>query len=144
MKIPLDFDKERTRVSVVASIRFESRTPIPVLFVVDTGSPVTFVDEFVSSKARVFTKNLKFDHFALMGGTKIAVHDAGGVNIGFKGENGALVQMPFDAMKVTKSEWKRKEAIYSSVSIIGLDFLLENKLVLYINPAKRMAYLEDM
>ena|GEM_PF-3207385 len=112
------------------------------MFVVDTGSPVTFVDEFVSSKVRIYTKNLTFDHDALLGGTKVGMYNAGKVALNFKNENGTVTSISLNNMKVSKSQWSRKEAVYSSTSIMGLDFFLENKLSLYVSPDKRLAYIE--
>jgi ribonuclease HIII len=122
--MPLELDEERTRLSVVSSIKFDNRPSIPVLFIVDTGSPVTFVDEFVSSKVRIYTKNLVFDHDALLGGTKVGMYNCGKVALNFKNGNGAVTSISLNNMKVSKSQWSRKEAIYSSTSIIGLDFFL--------------------
>lgn len=142
MRLPLVFDKDRTRLTVVATVNFSGRVPIPVSFIVDTGSPFTFVDEFNSAKVRIFTKNLTFDRDALMGGTKVAMYKAGNVVIKFRDEANGLFEIKFNEMKVAQTEWTRREAIYSGASILGLDFFLENKLSLHVNPAKNIAYIE--
>ena len=146
MRIPLDFYKSAKgaglRLRVLATIRFGDRPPVGVAFIVDTGSPVTFVDEFISSKVRIYTKNLGFDHDALMGGAKVAIHKAGKAYLDFRDSGGALRRIGVRDMMVARTGWTRKEAIYSSVSILGLDFLMENKLALHINPSKGLAYIE--
>ncbi|MDE1857429.1 MAG: hypothetical protein KGH98_05145 [Candidatus Micrarchaeota archaeon] len=142
MKIPLEFDKTRTRLSVVATVRIKSRGPVPVAFILDTGSPVTFIDEFVSSKVRVYAKDLEFDHDALMGGTKIAMHRADEVYMNFRDMGGELAGIEFDDMMVARTEWSRKEAVYSSISILGLDFLLKCKARLFVDPSENTAYIE--
>ena len=142
MRLPLVLDKDRTRLTVVATVGFSGRPPIPVSFIVDTGSPFTFVDEFNSAKVRVFTKNLTFDRDALMGGTKVAMYKAGGVAVKFRNEADELFEIKFNEMKVAQTEWTRREAIYSGASILGLDFFLENRLSLHVNPAKNTAYIE--
>ncbi len=109
---------------------------------VDTGSPITFIDEFVSSKVRIYAKNLEFDHSALMGGAKVAMYRAGKIVLGFRDEKGALVPIEFDGMMVAKTQWTRKEAMYSGVSILGLDFLLKNAASLFVDPSKKSAYIE--
>ncbi len=131
------------RLRASASIRFGDRAPIVVTFIVDTGSPVTFVDEFVSSKARVYTKNLNFDHGALMGGTKVAMHNAGSVTMNFRDTADSLAAFQFTNIMVAKTQWTRKEAIYSSVSILGLDFLIETKTKLVVDSNNNTAYLEN-
>jgi len=142
LQLPLVLDKEKIRLTVVASVNFSGRVPIPVSFIVDTGSPSTFVDEFNSAKVRVFTKNLTFDHDSLMGGTKVAMYKAGEVVMKFKNEAGDLFEIKYNDMKVANTGWTRREAIYSSVSILGLDFFLKNKLSLHIDTVKDIAYIE--
>jgi hypothetical protein len=141
LRIPLQFDDDKERLSVIASIRFSKKAPIPVLFIVDTGSPVTFVDEFVSSKIRVYANTLPFDHDALMGGSKIAMHSAGNVEMSFIDETDMLARLE-SGMFVAKTEWTRKGKIYSGTSIIGLDFFLKNKAKLFVDPYNNIAYIE--
>jgi len=142
LQLPLVLDKEKIRLTVVASVNFSGRVPIPVSFIVDTGSPSTFVDEFNSAKVRIFTKNLPFDSDSLMGGTKVAMYKAGEVVMKFKNEVGDLFEIKYDDMKVAKTEWTRRAAIYSGVSILGLDFFLKNKFSLHINTIKDTSYIE--
>ncbi|MEM5869593.1 MAG: hypothetical protein QXR09_00260 [Candidatus Aenigmatarchaeota archaeon] len=142
MKIPLDFNKEGNRLSVIATVNFSGRC-IPVVFIVDTGSPETFVDEFTTSKFRILTKNLQLDHYMIMGGTKIALFKLGKVKINFKDINGNLASIDFSNLKVAETAWKRAGMIYSSISILGLDFLAETKLSLFVNPSKKEGYLTD-
>jgi len=142
LRLPLVLDTEKIRLTVVASVNFSGRPPIPVSFIVDTGSPFTFVDEFDSAKVRIFTKNLTFDRDSLMGGTKVAMYKAGEVAMKFKNEAGGLFEIKHSDMKVAQTAWTRKEAIYSGMSILGLDFFLKNKLSLHINTIKDTAYIE--
>lgn len=141
MKIPLKIDNIEGRLSVIASVRFQKKVPIPVLFVIDTGSPVTFVDEFESSKIRIYAKNLVLDHKALMGGSKISMHKAGNTSISFLDSEGHQIKAESD-MLVAKTEWTRKGKIYSGTSIIGLDFLMQNKAKLFVDPYNTLAYIE--
>ena len=140
MKIPLEFDDEE-RLSVVASVKFSGKSPIPVVFIIDTGSPVTFVDEFVSSKVRIYARNLHFDHDALMGGSKIAMHNAGAVEFSFINDKETLTKVTSDLL-VAKTEWTRKGKVYSGTSIIGLDFFMKNKAKLFMDPHGNIAYID--
>jgi hypothetical protein len=115
--MPLELDEERTRLSVVSSIKFDNRPSIPVLFIVDTGSPVTFVDEFVSSKVRIYTKNLVFDHDALLGGTKVGMYNCGKVALNRNGlEKRQFIQAHL--LSVLTSFWRIN---YPCMSILTKD-----------------------
>jgi ribonuclease HIII len=115
---------------------------IPVVFIVDTGSSETFIDEFVVSKFRVLTKNLKFSNSMLMGGTKVDLYKLGKVIFNFRDENKNLAQMEFNNLKVSQTSWTKMGTVYSSTSILGMNFLLENKLTLFVNPDKREGFIE--
>lgn len=141
MKIPLDFNKEGNRISVIANVTFSNHV-IPVVFIVDTGSPETFIDEFVASKFRIMTKNLKFSNSMLMGGTKVDLFNLGEVVINFRGENKNLVRVKSKNLKVSQTSWTKQGTIYSSTSILGMNFLLENKFSLFVNPDKREGFIE--
>lgn len=141
MKIPLDFNKEGNRISVIVNVTFSNHI-IPVVFIVDTGSPETFIDEFVASKFRIVTKNLKFSNTMLMGGTKVDFFSLGKVIINFRDENKNLMRVGFNNLKVSQTSWTKPGTIYSSTSLLGMNFLLENKLSLFVNPDKREGYLE--
>ncbi len=71
MKIPLKYGDDRTRLYATATVKINDKAPIPILFLVDTGSPFTFVDEFNTSKIRLFASNLKSYKDMLLGGTKV-------------------------------------------------------------------------
>lgn len=141
MKIPLDFNREGNRISVIANVTFSNHV-IPVVFIVDTGSSETFIDEFAASKFRVLTKNLKFSNAMLMGGTKVNLYNLGKVVINFRDENKNPVHVEFNNLKVSQTSWTKPGTIYSSTSILGMNFLLENKLSLFVNPDKREGYVE--
>jgi len=141
LKIPLDFNKEGNRISLIANVTFSNHV-IPVVFIVDTGSPETFVDEFVASKLRVMAKNLRFSNSILMGGTKVDLFSLGKVIINFKDENKNLARVGFSNLKVSKTSWTKPGTTYSSTSLLGMNFLLENKFSLFVNPDKREGYLE--
>ena len=141
MKIPLDFDKEGTRISVIATVNFSNHI-IPVVFIVDTGSSETFIDEFVASKFRISTANLKYSNPMWMGGTKVDLYNLGKVIINFRDENNNLVPEEFNNLKVSQTAWRRAGTVYSSTSILGMNFLLENKLSLFVNPDKREGCIE--
>jgi hypothetical protein len=141
LKIPLDFNKEGNRISVIVNVTFSNHV-IPVVFIVDTGSPETFIDEFVACKFRIMTKNLEFSNSMLMGGTKVELFNLGKVIINFRDENKNLIRVGFNNLKVSQTSWTKQGTIYSSTSILGMNFILENKLSLFVNPDKKEGYFE--
>jgi hypothetical protein len=140
--MPLEFDKDHTRLSVTASVRLLKKSPIPIVFIVDTGSPETFIDEFITKDVRVSTDNLDFDHHALLAGTKIGMYRLGSSTISFRTSNDSLQKFEFTKLMLARSLWRRKEAIYAPVSILGLNFFLETKTSLHVDPANNEAYIE--
>ncbi|MGC8993710.1 MAG: hypothetical protein ACP5JK_03025 [Candidatus Aenigmatarchaeota archaeon] len=142
IRIPLEFNKEGNRVLVTATISF-SNLFIPTIFIVDTGSSETFVDEFTLSKFRIYTKSLSFDSYVIMGGTKIALYKLGKVKLIFRDINRNPVAIDFNSLKVSETAWRRVGKIYSPVSIIGLNFFLETQLALFVNPSKMEGYILD-
>ena len=114
-----------------------------MVFIVDTGSPETFIDEFVTSKFRILTKNLKKSNSILMGGTKIDLFELGKVMMYFRDENDRSVSLKFNNLKVSQTAWTREGSTYLSTSLLGMDFLLENKLSLFVNPDRKEGYLEN-
>jgi len=143
MKIPLDFNKSGDRIFAFANIIFSNHM-IPVVFIVDTGSPETFIDEFVVSKFRILTKNLKFSNSMMMGGTKVGLYSLGKVTVNFRNGNKNLIPVKFDNLKVSQTSWTKAGTVYSSTSILGMNFLLENKLSLFVNPDRREGYIETI
>ena len=140
MRIPLDLSQQKDRVSVIATVLVAGHF-IPIKFVVDTGSPVTFIDEFDAKKFRIFTKNLKLDNHLLMAGTKIALYKIGKAVIYFKDESSNLQKMEFDELKVSQSAWSRAGTTYTGTSILGMDFLNENELHLFVDSKNNIAYI---
>ena len=143
MRIPLNFDEEKSSIFLNIAIRIPGRVgPFPATFIIDTGSPLTFMDEFYSSKFRIFAKNLPFDSFIYMGGTKVSLYKLGKSEFILRSEGDKLESMAFDSLKVARTAWTKKEATYAGESILGLDFLKELELKLFVDPSNDAAYLE--
>jgi len=79
-----------------------------------------------------------------MGGTKIDLFIVGKSFINFKGKNSDLVSVEFNNLKISQTAWTRTGSIYSSTSILGMNFLSETKLSLFVNPSKREGYVGDL
>ena len=140
MKIPLEFNPTGDRIFVIVTIIVDGKI-LPVKFVVDTGSNKTFIPETSAAKVRIFTKNLELEESVLMGGTKVNLYKLGKVIMNFRNEKGEIESIGFSNLKVAESAWTRKGVVSAEVAILGMDFLLENKLHLFVDPSKREGYI---
>ena len=144
MKIPLSFTPKRDRISLICTVRIPPKNlPLPIELVVDTGSPETFVDEIDLLKFRIFAKSYHFSNEMFMAGTKVALYEVGKATMNFRNEQNNLEVVDFGNLKVAGSAWKRPEAISTGTSILGMNFLLETRLHLFVDPANNLAYLSD-
>ena len=141
MKIPLHFYPKKNRVEVFCTIRFPPRgIPVPLNFVVDTGSPETFVNEVEVMRFRIRAESYPASNCILIGGNKIRLHKVGKAVIIFKNDKGEGEAIEFSDLKIAKSLRSGKKSVQTGASILGLNFLTEAGLYLYLNPAKDIAY----
>jgi len=112
-----------------------------VIFIVDTGSNKTFISDTDAARIRIFTKNLEIEGPILMGGTKVNLYKLGKVVMNFRNEKGEIESIEFNNLKVAESAWTRKGVVPIVVSILGMDFLLENRLHLFVDPSKKEGYI---
>ena len=124
------------------TVKPHNKTPFPVEFIVDTGSPHTFIDENITSNVRIFALNLAFDSQILIGGTKIGLYKLGDTDLFFADENNQRSTIPFNSMKVSQNARPGSKSVYTATSILGTDFLLETEGSLLVNPSKNIAYIE--
>jgi hypothetical protein len=47
----------------------------------------------------------------------------------------------FSNLKASETAWTRQGTIYTGTSIIGMNFFLETKLHLFVDPANKIAYI---
>jgi hypothetical protein len=142
LKIPVVYNNDKSRVFIRTTVYLLDRAPIPIEFIIDTGSPITFVDEFSSQKVRVFADNLTFDRELMMTGTKIGFYKLDKAKIHFKGSEGQIIPIEYNDLKVSKSQWNRPGAVYDPVSILGLDFLNKTNSNLFLDPKRDVGYIE--
>lgn len=144
MIIPLDFSPKKDRILVTCSVRMPPKNlPLLIKFVVDTGSAETFVDETDLLRFRIFAENYPHSDDMFMGGSKIALHNIGKSIINFRDSMNDLQSMNFSNLKVARTAWTRQFAVSLGTSIIGMNFLFETKLHLFVDPANETAYLSD-
>lgn len=143
MKIPLEFkDGHLVLHAVVNTKRFYST----VKFVIDTGSKVTFLNVKDVEKMQIPASNLPFFRNADIGGVAVALHELDKVTIRCGTDADSRIALVEEKrILAAVGLRKNKEDIQKTrlmPTILGTDFLLQNKLALYFNPAKNIAYLE--
>ena len=144
MKIPIDFSPNKDRISLICSVRFAPKNlPLPIKFVVDTGSPETFIDEIDLLRFRIQAQSYPYSNDMLMAGTKVALHKIGKSAIGFRDASNNLQNMTFDSLKVARTAWTRKGAVSAGTSILGMNFLISMKMHLFVDPANDTAFISD-
>jgi hypothetical protein len=141
MKIPLNISQGL--ISVLASVRIrELRVYGIVKFFVDTGSPKTFIGEQDALKLQIRFSRINFTERARMGGTSISIGEIkDDVHLYFKTEKESIHVQPVK-FYVSKGMWTKKGIVSPNPSILGYDFLFENKFALYYSPSENKAYLE--
>jgi hypothetical protein len=115
-----------------------------IYFVVDTGSPKTFISEKDALAFQLALSALRFKEHIRLGGSKYEILSGKEVKLYFKTDDGKPVSFGFD-LAVARTTKKSQEGIHESrscPSIIGTDFLIKNDLGLYFYPSKSIYYLE--
>lgn len=129
----------KDRITVEVTIVYANRAVFPVLFIVDTGSMDTFIDKGIVSRARVSVPSELY-RSVRMGGTTVSLCKLGKVTMVFENSVHERTRLEFDEMKVADNA--KQTSVYSGVSILGMDFLIEKKAKLIVNPSNNEAYIE--
>ena len=141
MKISLELTQGL--ISVTALVRIKNwRVYGSIKFFIDTGSPKSFIGEQDATRLQIPIKKVNFNERAIMGGTSISIGKIeSNVRISFITKNQSLPIEPLN-FYVSKGMWKKEGLVCPNPSILGNDFLLENKFALYHNPYKNITHLE--
>ena len=147
MRIPL-----RVRVKfgqpipfVFAILRAPHLRPIPINFLVDTGSPWVAIAPADSRRLGISLSRLR------RASEHLRVRFAGyvfqrllleNVTLYLRDEDGAPVRVPMSPVTVLKPLGKPTSYVESLPSVLGSDFMVAGGFALYFNPANRTAYLE--
>jgi len=147
MKFPLSILNDRIILPVLfdaPSYRIRLKR---ISFCVDTGSPNTYIDNGTAQIIGIPFNKLKIDEVAVrLGGIKFSSLLMTNTSFKVKNDQDSLYTFKLPEIKVlspTKATQEAKNIAYSTPSILGLDFLRENKLKLFCDLANDIAYLED-
>lgn len=113
-------------------------------FIIDTGSPTTFISEKDALSLQIPFKALRFKEHMRLGGSKYELLSGKRIKIYFKTDESKLTSFDFDLIvaKTTKKTHIGIQEARSCPSIIGTDFLIQNNLGLIFWPSKGIYYLE--
>ena len=144
MRIPLDFVGDS--IVLQGFLRAESyRIPYKkVMFVVDTGSPKTFISERDALAFQLPFSALSFKQFIRLGGSKYELLGGKHAEVYFRDDDGKPFKFDYD-LTVARTTKKTQDGIAESrscPSILGTDFLIQHRLGLVFRPAKAEYYLE--
>ena len=129
-------------------VTFFLRTPHiskPVDALIDTGSPFTVLSTNDILSTRMSITKMQSGETVLLAGFRFFNHPIRDVTINFKTESNELfkVNLPkIGALIPTRFDKKTMNEVKHIPSIIGNDFLEDQKLALYFNPSAQVAYFE--
>ncbi|MFH0830314.1 MAG: hypothetical protein V1887_04100 [Candidatus Aenigmatarchaeota archaeon] len=110
-------------------------------FIVDTGSPYTFIGKDDAARQTRLLQNLTVREQALMGGGRINIMTIPGpLRIALKQEDGQIFSMELPYFGF--SDKTSTKGLSVSPSIIGLDFLRDHGFKLFVDMKNKTAYLE--
>ena len=144
MKLPLQIVAGKIQIS--ASIRSAKyRMFGSISFYVDTGSNETFISQSDALRLQVPVNSLPQLRHAKIGGSTYELRRIKEIELRFKTEEEKLETITLPEFSVLVGTRKNEEGLQEANSIpslMGTDFLAVNKLALYFNPSKGIAYLE--
>ena len=149
MKIPLLILEDKLQVNSILKCPL-FRLYGQVVFIVDTGSPLTMLSEGDALKLKVPIGNLRDSpidrkHIYMGGSISEIKLIPKQLDLVFKDDQSkaASVTLPNICVALsTKHDNRHKQIAQGSPSIMGLDFLRDNGFTLVVDPKKNIAYLE--
>ena len=114
---------------------------IGIKFIIDTGSPYTFIGKDDAARQTRLLQNLAVRNQAFMGGGKINIMNIPGpLTITLKQEDEQTFSMNLPYFGY--SDKMATKGLNVSPSIIGMDFLKEQDFKLFVDMKNKVAYLE--
>lgn len=117
----------------------------PMDGLIDTGSPFTVLSTNDIMSTRLPITRMRSGEPVSLAGHRFFNHPIKNATMNFRTERGELFKVTLPAIGSlipTKFDKKTMDDVKHIPSLIGNDFLEEQKLALYFNPSIRVAYLE--
>jgi len=116
-------------------------------FVIDTGSPDSYISDKDVRTLQIPTKNRPTVEDVGFGGTSFKQIEIPKMTMHILKEDKAnkeyhTLKVSLSALKTTKTNDKNKQIAQTLPSILGLDFLIEQKISLHVILEEKIAYLE--
>ncbi|MFH1209679.1 MAG: hypothetical protein V1663_02730 [archaeon] len=141
IRIPLMFVDNQVRVNALLYAPNYRVTYKPISFIIDTGSPKSFLSEGEALRINFPLNSLTISEPIIrMGGSKYHLFTTKPISLLFKTDDKKLHKINLEKFSVSKASKKTDEAKREShnfPSIIGTDFFIINNLVLHFNPNKQ-------
>ncbi len=150
MRIPLKIFRDRILllVNIRCNERYRLASPfLPVEFLIDTGSNETFLNYNHITKYNLPINLMEKAgrEINLVNGTyELLKMQTKGLS--FKDENGETKLLSVQSINVARPKMTSEKNLaisYQIPAILGLDFLKENKLILFVDMHNNLAYLES-
>lgn len=143
IKIPLKFINGQIIVNMIiaSSVYRIGFQRIP--FVFDTGSPESFLSERDALKLKLPLSQLSIGKIVNLASSKYNLLKTRQFSFYIKTQEEKSHKIDYENFLIAKTTKKKQENIAESQhlpSILGVDFLLRNNLILYFDPGKNEAY----
>ena len=145
MRIPLRIVTGSVNLNVIIYSQYYHIGLAQISFVVDTGSNETFISEGDALRFNIPINKLPFEKHVSMAGSKFELLKAKSLILYIKKDDNKTEKISLDHFYVargTKKDEKNRNLALAFPSIMGLDFLENNKFSLVVTPHKNLAYLE--
>ena len=143
-RIPLQYIEDRLYLTTLIYAPRYRVLYKPVQFAVDTGSPNSFFSQAEVKKFNIPMKALKDEGYLFFGGSKHRVKTASSIQLFVINDQHQKKEFIQDigAIETTKKTVKNIQIAETLPSVIGMDFLKQQKLSLHVYPSEKIAYLE--
>lgn len=143
-RIGLQFDD--LRLQLMAAIEWKGLKQAQLIsFVIDTGSPESFISQAEVEKLQIPTKNRPVEGEIDVGGSRFKKIDIQKITLHLLKEGSSAMlslSTKLSALKTTKTSEHKKSIAHTLPSILGLDFLMTHNLSLHVFPKEKIAYLQ--
>jgi hypothetical protein len=146
-RIPLQIVEGRLQLAAVIECRALRVAKQFMEFVMDTGSPFSYLSDKDVRRLQISIKDRPAKENVDFGGSRFKQVSLPELKMylleeGKETKNYTTLNMRLSALKTTKCSEKKIQAAQMLPSILGLDFLKEQKLSLHVILTEDMAYLE--